>query len=390
MLKKVAFCLTLFIIAFSCSSEDDQSEEVNSIDPTESLISKNTTQSNESVTISFNREEMLAFWADSIIVPSYKKLTADLAILREQIIELNENATQEKLSVIREKWLLAYKTWQHVEMFNVGKAEEIYLLSHMNVYPVNEDRITTNINLGEYDLENPNNYATQGFPALDFMLYGIGVNDDEILEKYQVVDSNHYKYLIDLIDKMISKSTIVYEDWLTFRDEFVASSENTATSSINKLSNDFIYYFEKGLRANKFGIPAGVFSVNKLPNKVEGYYSRSFSKVLALESLDAVKNFFVGNAFENESLIGKSFQAYLSHLNTDANNVGLGDDILSKLALAVEKVNELSDSFVTQINNDNTAMLITYDSIQAVVVLLKVDMLQTLNINVDYADADGD
>ena len=222
------------------------------------------------------------------------------------------------------------------------------------------------------------------------MLYGIGINDDEILEKYQVVDSNHYKYLIDLIDKMISKSTIVYEDWQTFRDEFVASSENTATSSINKLSNDFIYYFEKGLRANKFGIPAGVFSVNKLPNKVEGYYSRSFSKVLALESLDAVKNFFVGNAFENESLIGKSFQAYLSHLNTDANNVGLGDDILSKLALAVEKVNELSDSFVTQINNDNTAMLITYDSIQAVVVLLKVDMLQTLNINVDYADADGD
>jgi hypothetical protein len=32
----------------------------------------------------------------------------------------------------------------------------------------------------------------------------------------------------------------------------------------------------------------------------------------------------------------------------------------------------------------------TYDDIQATVVLLKVDMLQVLNINVDYADADGD
>jgi hypothetical protein len=35
-------------------------------------------------------------------------------------------------------------------------------------------------------------------------------------------------------------------------------------------------------------------------------------------------------------------------------------------------------------------MLLTFDRIQSVVILLKVDMLQTLNINVDYVDADGD
>ncbi|MDA8948615.1 peptidase M75 superfamily protein, partial [Flavobacteriaceae bacterium] len=39
---------------------------------------------------------------------------------------------------------------------------------------------------------------------------------------------------------------------------------------------------------------------------------------------------------------------------------------------------------------DNLPMLYAYDVIQANVVLLKVDMLQKLNINVDYADADGD
>jgi hypothetical protein len=32
----------------------------------------------------------------------------------------------------------------------------------------------------------------------------------------------------------------------------------------------------------------------------------------------------------------------------------------------------------------------TYDELQRVTVLLKVDMLQTLNISVDYVDADGD
>ena len=35
-------------------------------------------------------------------------------------------------------------------------------------------------------------------------------------------------------------------------------------------------------------------------------------------------------------------------------------------------------------------MLSTYDAIKKTVVMLKVDMLQQLNISVDYADADGD
>jgi len=35
-------------------------------------------------------------------------------------------------------------------------------------------------------------------------------------------------------------------------------------------------------------------------------------------------------------------------------------------------------------------MLSTYDGLQKNVVLLKVDMLQALNINVDFVDADGD
>ena len=47
-------------------------------------------------------------------------------------------------------------------------------------------------------------------------------------------------------------------------------------------------------------------------------------------------------------------------------------------------------NFVNQINTDNNKILTTYDAIQSVVVLFKVDMLQAFNINVDYQDADGD
>ena len=50
----------------------------------------------------------------------------------------------------------------------------------------------------------------------------------------------------------------------------------------------------------------------------------------------------------------------------------------------------LNENFVDQVNENNIEMLKTYDVIQAGVVMLKVDMLQKLNISVDYVDADGD
>ena len=288
MIKKISLALFIFIFTFSCSSEDDNQSDFlsNSSEIFDSVV-------NDDITLGFDRSAMLVFWADNFIMPAYKKLKDDLSVLKESIASFNEEPLQANFEIVREKWLSAYKTWQHVEMFNIGKAEEIYLSSFMNIYPVNEDRITSNINSGVYDLENPNNYASQGFPALDYLLFGLGENDAEILEKYQPSDNNYSKYLFSVINKMEAKTNTVSNDWDSYRDTFVVSTENTATSSINKLTNDFIFYFEKGLRTNKFGIPAGVFSTDELPSKVEGYYSKLYSKTLALESLYAVKNFFI-------------------------------------------------------------------------------------------------
>ena len=58
--------------------------------------------------------------------------------------------------------------------------------------------------------------------------------------------------------------------------------------------------------------------------------------------------------------------------------------------IAQGEIDGLMDNFATQIEQDNNSMLITFDELQKAVVLLKVDMLQALNIQVDFVDADGD
>lgn len=398
-MRKTLFILLIITVYFSCSTEEIYETEQTVIEPISSNnipttpdTNTNSNTNNSPTPTSFDREAMLVFWADSIIIPAQQKFQTDLFSLSNSISYFSTNSSQVSLDLVRENWFNAYKSWQHIEMFNIGKAEEINFGVRMNVYPVDTERVEANILSSDSDIENPNDYAAQGFPAIDYLLHGIGTNDSEILEKYTSENSKYLAYLLILSNKMTELTDSVISDWNnSYRDNFVASIDNTATSSINKLTNDFIYYYEKGFRANKIGIPAGVFSGGTLLDRVEAYYRRDISKILAIEAINSVSDFFNGISFNgNTSLTGISFKDYIEFLETIKNDTPLGQLIIDQFESAKTSINNLNDDFTIQLENNKLDMLITYDVIQVAVVLLKVDMLQALNINVDYIDADGD
>ena len=275
-------------------------------------------------------------------------------------------------------------------MFDIGVAKEIYYKNRINLYPTNVEKIERNILNQNYDLNKSSNFSSQGFNGLAYLLFGIAENDDEIILKYSSEDSNYSKYLTDLTDKIIELTLEVQKGWDDeFRESFINSTDNTSTSSINKIINDFIYYFEKGFRANKIGIPAGVFSNTPLPDRVESYHSKIHSKTLSLEATYAIENFFNGIYSNDKSLSGLSINEYLNFIEADQDEK-LSNRINEQLEKIKVQLGELNNDFSFQVNQDNLTMLKTYDVIQKNVVLLKVDMLQKLNISVDYADADGD
>ncbi|MDG2396902.1 MAG: imelysin family protein [Flavobacteriaceae bacterium] len=396
---KKLFSTILIIFVFSCVKESSSDTTVKLVDatPTNTNNTSNTSDNSDTSDASdttdssetFDRSGMLVNWADNIIIPSYNEFKSSLSKLNEAINAFNNKTDNDNLILVRDKWLIAYKSWQHIEMITIGKAKETYYQSKMNVYPSDIDRIERNISSEFYDLTNANENDSQGFPALDYMLFAIADSDEQILEKFSESNKKYSNYLTALINEMMSNTNTVVDDWNTFRDNFITSTENTATSSINKVTNDFIYYYEKGFRATKFGIPAGVFSGSKLPDRVEAYYSKKFSRELALEALLAIENFFTGKEFDGEK-IGGSLSSYLVFLNTEKNGTSLSKSITDQFAVAREKIKSLDENFVSQIQSDNNSMLLTYDEIQKGVVMLKTDMLQSLGINVDYVDADGD
>ena len=363
--------LSIFIISCSSSSDDEQS------------------------TIpEFDRSAVLINYADNIILPRLNNFKSSVDYLKESGDAYVDSPDITTYTELHNSWLEAYINWQYVEMFNIGKAEEIMFFSKTNTYPVNEGRIQENINNQKTDLSNPNDWSCQGFPGLDYMIHGIANTENEIINQY-IQNPLNGKYLKVVLNELNNNTDLVLDDWYTYRNTFVNSIENTATSAFNMLTNDFVYYFEKGLRTNKIGIPSGVFSNNPLSNKVEAYYSskngiEDVSRDLIENALNAVDLVFQGKS-SNQSPVGPSFKTYLDFIK--ANNVSaddIGSIVVNKIQTANQKILDLNKNFINQVENDNGKMLAAFDALQTIVVNLKTDMLSLFNVAVDYTDADGD
>lgn len=340
----------------------------------------------------FDREAIVVNWADNIIIPSFNNFETTTESLKTASEAFSADPTQQSLKNLRTSWLESYKAWQHVAMFEMGVAMDLRYRDNMNIYPTDTDEIVENIQDGGYNLELPSLVNSQGFPALDYLLFGLAESDQALLEYYTTnQNADSYKqYVLDLADRIDSLTNQVHTHWTSgYRDEFVNNLGNGANSSLDMMVNDYIFYYEKNLRAGKIGIPAGVFSGTALDSHVEGYYSEIYSKDLFLESLDAAQNFFNGAHFGSETT-GESLSSYLNYLNTTKDGTALSDLINGQFEEARLQAEELNSDLSSQVETDNAKMLSAYDALQRNVVYLKVDMLQALNINVDYVDADGD
>ncbi|WP_378185174.1 imelysin family protein [Aquimarina sp. W85] len=372
MKKFLLLMIIAAVVLTACSSEDDN----------ESQIGEDT----------FDRKLMLANIADNIIIPAYQNFASDMDALNKSTSSFIIAPDQGSLLKLRETWIDAYVSWQSVSMFEIGKAEEISYRNFMNVYPTTTENVEKNISSGSYDLTTVSQQDEQGFAALDYLINGLSDTDLGTIEFYTNTTSgaNYKEYLSVIVTRMNGLTQEVLADWTNgYRDTFVANSGSSATSSVDKLVNDFIFHYEKHLRAGKIGIPAGVFTSEALNTKVEAFYQGDLSKRLFNANLSAMQDLFNGKHY-NSSTRGESFRTYLEFLNS----ISKGEDLVQKINNQFEssrsKAAILNDNFSDQVKTNNTPMLETYDELQKNVVFLKVDMLQAFSVRVDFVDADGD
>ena len=375
-IKNFYYLLTVLLMAFgivACSSDDSDGEN--------------------NITNNFDRSKMLTNWADNLIIPSYQNFASKTNSLQTANTAFVNETNLENLTNLRAAWQDAYIAWQKVEMYDIGPARDVVLRSFVNTYPTNAENVNLLIESQNYNLADPNLNDEQGFPALDYLLFGIAESDTELVELYDN-DANgdkYRQYLTDVVTRINSLGAQVLDDWQNaYRDVFVQNSGSSANSSTNRMANVFMEYYEVRFRNGKIGFPAGVYSGgDPQPNRVEAFYNKELSKSLALEALEAHKNFFNGNAF-NENTSAESFANYLDFLDIIKNGDSLSSLINNQYEESITSINALDNSFYNQINTNNNGMLEVFESLQDNVVFLKSDMFSALSIALEFDSGDGD
>ena len=326
-------------------------------------------------TVNFDRSNLLTIWGNGIIADQEATLL-DLRGLRDQLVLFNEAPGEsERLELLTFAFELAYERYQEQSHLIPAEGQALRLREQTNTYPTDVAQIQANMQ-GTYNLELPSMADAQGLPALEYLLFAAldGTGNVPIQTQPEARD-----YALALAERLVD----LHQQTLTALqgnlEAFVANDGNSATASIDRTVNDLVYSYEKFIRAGKVAIPAGVFSDTPLPDRVEAPYS-GLSKDYLQRALFGLERTFTD----------RGLQGYIKALTSGRSGEPLDQAILSQLKTIQGQMRLLNEDFGEQVRTDNRAMLELYDEMQRLTVLLKVDMLQALNINVDYIDADGD
>jgi hypothetical protein len=271
------------------------------------------------------------------------------------------------------------------------------LRNFYNIYPADVAGIEANIADPLANMDVPSSYPRQGFPALDYLINGVGADDNAIIDYYTSGEdaSKRIAYVTKVVDRMNTLITNVITEWKgSYRDTFVSSTGLDIGSSMGIVVNAYVLNYERYIRSGKFGIPAGIVagvSGTAYPEKVEAYFKRNISKELATNASEAAVNFFNG-VDVTTGTEGPSFKSYLDALDAKDTSTGtlLSEIINDQFAVIDSKILPLSSDFYEQIQSNNQAMKDVYTEMQKAVRLLKVDMSSAMSITITYTDNDGD
>lgn len=343
-----------------------------------------------------DRQVILTHWADNIIAPAYANFKTKFDAMRGKADAFTSSPNNTTLTEFRSAWVDAYLEWQKVELFEFGPADQYTLRNFFNIYPTDVTGIASNINDPSVNLDLPASYARQGFPAVDYLINGVGSDDAEIISFYTAgADAaKRIAYVRRITDRMNTLLSNVISGWSTYRDTFISKTGLDIGSSFGNVVNAYVLYYERYIRSGKIGIPSGATiatggTVN--PDKVEAYYKKDISVALAKNAHTAAMDFFNGKNV-NTGAEGPSLKSYLDALDAKDATTGtmLSQIINDQFTVIAAHLNGLSPDLSQQVQSNNQPVVDTYTAMQKLVRIIKVDMTSAMSVTITYTDNDGD
>ncbi|MCB0410529.1 MAG: imelysin family protein [Flavobacteriales bacterium] len=335
----------------------------------------------------FDKKALVVNMADNIILPAYQNFKTSLDSLITEYSLFSVNPTLNGLQTVKAKYYTAYVKYQSISLFEFGPAETEIVRMNFNVFPTDTNQIKTNISTNSYSLDAASNLDAKGFPALDYLFYGLNKSENSVLQEF-VSTANRKNYVTNLLNDMSYKTNAIVNAWNNgYRETFVNSLGTDVGSSIGFLVNQLNFELDY-LKNAKFGTPLGKKTLGiPVPGSCETFYSNN-SVDFAKLTLQIIERVYFGLATNGSSGIG--FDDYLDHLNAKYGNQGLNAAITNQFAVCHSKINLVSNPLSQEVVSNPAAADAAYAELVKLLVLLKTDMPSNLGVIITYQDGDGD
>ncbi|MCT4581951.1 MAG: imelysin family protein [Flavobacteriales bacterium] len=341
----------------------------------------------------YDRTKMLTNLADNYIIPAYTNYETTVIELENKSTAFTGAPSIATLTEIRAAWKSACISWQGVSFIDFGPASDISLKAQTNIYPIDTVLVNSNIASGSYNLQLPNNFDAKGLQALDYLLYGTGNNAQEVVD-YFINTSEAQNYLTAITSELKTNASTVLNNWNnSYSQSFKSNSnDNSQGSSVSILVNALSQHYESYIRKGKVGLPAGVFngfSQQPMPGHVEALYS-SNSVEYAIAVMDAFRKFVKGNNY-NDNTEGQGLDDYINFVAAkDASGNALETTIENQITTIITALNTHANPLSDEVVNNSSQVMVTYQEMQKLVPLIKVDLTSALGVLITYQDNDGD
>lgn len=120
----------------------------------------------EEAEANFDKSGMLSNYSSNVIVPhiqAAKKSIDSFAVAYNNFVS---NKTVQNLITTRQKFAIAYRDYQKMELFNFGPAENELVSANFNTFPTDTPQVLSNIISGSYNLAVVSSFDAKGFPAI--------------------------------------------------------------------------------------------------------------------------------------------------------------------------------------------------------------------------------
>ena len=332
----------------------------------------------------FDRSAMLQQVADDLVIPNFQTLRNSVDQLAVETEAFVQNPDEERLADLRSAWIEAAIDHQYCSAFGFGPGELLLgpYATVLGVFPVDEEKIESNIVSESFDLPNSFDRDIRGFYAIEYLIFRGDISDEALITSF---DTNRSEYLSLIVDEIQSTVNGIVNEWNgSYRQSFIESNGTSAGSSISLYYNEFVKDYEN-LKNFKVELPAGLTAGQTQANGtlVEAFYS-GISSELIEHHFENSKNIWSGTTRDGRESTG--FKEYLMSVAGGPQLVEVTQEAITEIDQAIASLPEgpLSESV------DAAEVVILRDRLQDNTANFKSSMSSLLGISITFNSGDGD